>query len=137
MNNCPSDGQYHTCKPMNGYTHIVGIARPEVQSTASQPVRQKVEARKSKGGAVLALLRRLKIHEEKGVPYSAINSYFRSEFKSGGDSSPFGMFTEILTYDPKSDPAKSYAAVYASINQYADNLDWLSLWDVIDGLTYD
>lgn len=126
---CPSDGKYDTCTVKDGYVHIVGSSKA-VES-------HKVEARRSKGGAVLALLRRLKMHEEKGVPYSAINGYFRAELKSGGDSSPFGMFTEILTYDPRSDPAKTYAGVYASINQYSENLDWLSLWDVIEGLSYD
>lgn len=133
---CPSDGKYDTCTVKDGYLHIVGSSTP-VQSERSSFQSHKVEARRSKGGAVLALLRRLKMHEEKGVPYSAINSYFRAELKSGGDSSPFGMFTEILTYDPRSDPAKTYAGVYASINQYSENLDWLSLWDVIEGLSYD
>ena len=135
MDNCPIDGNYDSCTVMDGYTKIVGKSRQasKVEVQSNHPV----QARKSKGGVVLALLRRLKMHEDKGVPYSAINNYFRSEFKNGNDSSPFGMFTDMLTYDPRTDPAKTYAAVYASINQYSESLDWLSLWDVIDGLSYD
>jgi len=143
MQRCPIDGEYEVCTPMNGYVYVKGrvsttpaSATGNVRSTTPDP-RPLVQARKTKAGAVLALVRRLKTHEEKGVAYSIINSYFRTEFKNGGDSSPMGMFTDILTYDPKTDPPKSYADVYTSIDRFSEALDWLSLWDLIDGLSYD
>ena len=146
MEGCPIDGEYDSCVVEHGYVKIVGKSRPVIEKKSETrpivaPTAPKksfpVAARKSKAGAVLALLRRLKMHEDKGIPYSTINSYFRSEFKAGGDSSPFGMFTDMLTYDPRSDPPKNYAQVYVSIQQYSESLDWMALWDVIDGLAYD
>ena len=155
MDNCPFGGEYDVCRVENGYTRYVGksssVELPKATQTAPQRAPRAmaqvesrgtasghlVEARRSRAGAVLALIRRLKKHEDQNIPYSTINSYFRTEFKAGGDSSPFGMFTDLLTYDPRNDSPKTYAQVYTSINQYAESLDWLSLWDVIDGLAYD
>jgi hypothetical protein len=98
-----------------------------------------VEARRSKGGARLALIRRLITHRDKGVPYAAINAYFRKEFDDIGatDSMMSGFIVDILTYDPRNETAKDYSEVLAALNSSSANLDWLQFWDIIDGLEWD
>lgn len=138
---CRKVGQTDVCESRKvgnaSYTYVLGGSSEERE--VSKAPRFSVEARKSKAGARLALIRRLTEHQTKGVPYSAINAYFKKEFDDLGatDSMTGGFIVDMLVYDPRNDAPKDYPEVLAALNASSANLDWLQFWDIIDGLTWD
>jgi hypothetical protein len=98
-----------------------------------------VEMRKTAPGVRLALIRRLVDNQTKGVPYSAINAYLRKEFDAAGVSDNMGtsFIADMLTYDPRNDPAKSYADVLTALANSSENYNWLPFADIVDGLAWD
>lgn len=136
---CPVSSEYEVCEYKNGYLHF----RPQASNNVSSERREnsdrfEVEARRTKPGTLLALVRRLKRHEKEGVPYSVVNKYLRSELGTD-DTSPFGKgyIASIITYDPKSDSPLTYAQVYTALDNAPSSFDWVSIWDIVEGLEYD
>ena len=132
---CPSEFDICDTRQINGsnYTYVRG----KVEHTLSNKI--KVETRKTKPGAYIALIRRIKEHEKEGIPYSVLNKYFRGEFGKTDSMNPMGIgyASEILTYDPRHDTPKTYTQVIDALQKAPESLDWMQLWDVIEGLKYD
>lgn len=149
---CQNVGKSDVCEKRRiagaSYTYILGGSSEEqktnhiVENKRNQKISSSpfpVEAKRSKAGARLALIRRLITHRDKGIPYSAINAYFKKEFDDIGasESMSSSFIADILIYDPRNDPAKDYPEVLAALNASSANLDWLQFWDIIEGLTWD
>jgi len=122
-------GDFDICEVKAGYTFI--IPKSEHKAGKSKPVSLK----RSNAGALLFLIRNLKKLEEDGVDYYAINQYFRDELLNKSSSMIGAYIVEILTYDPRDNTPKSYADVYAALRKAPSSLNWLEIWDVIDGLS--
>jgi hypothetical protein len=99
--------------------------QPQVQAT-----------RKTNAGTLLALITRLKKFQASGIDYSYLNQYFRAEFGASGNTDPmsYGYMSEILTYDPRQDTAKTYTEIYDALNKAPSSLPWAQIYDVIEGL---
>lgn len=138
---CKKVGHSDVCesRKVGGGSYTYVLAGSSEKREPVQAPRFPVEARKTKAGARLALIRRLTEHQTKGVPYSAINAYFLKEFEDAGaiDQIGTGFIVDMLTYDPKNDPPKDYPGVLATLSTSSGNLDWLQFWDIIDGLSWD
>ncbi len=130
--NCPSEFDVCDTRQVGGgnYTYVRGKATPVTSN------RIKVEARKTKPGAYIALVRRIKEHEKEGIPYSFLNKYFRGEFGKTDNMNPMGIgyASELLTYDPRYDDVKTYSQVLDALGKAPESLDWLQLWDIIEDL---
>lgn len=107
--------------------------------TTRQTNRPLVEARKTAAGTRLSLIRRLIQSQAKGVPYSAINAYFRKELNDAGmdDNMATSFIVDMLTYDPRNDQPKDYPGVLAALQNSSENYNWLPFWDIVDGLSWD
>jgi hypothetical protein len=77
--------------------------------------------------------------QAKGVPYSAINAYFRKELNDAGmdDNMATSFIVDMLTYDPRNDQPKDYPGVLAALQNSSENYNWLPFWDIVDGLSWD
>lgn len=136
---CLVGNEYEVCETVNGYLKYRSVPEEIIPTSVKRDNSERflTEARKTRPGALLALTRRLKRHEKEGVPYSAINQYFRGELSE--DDGPFGTsyIRSLLTYDPRSETPLTYAQVFASLQSAPSSFDWTSLWDIIEGLEYD
>ena len=157
MRKCPVKGQFDVCKKETfvsggNYTYIVAgrqegvvsqeqdLVVPEKQFAKQTMSKKSIKveaARKTSGGALLALVQRLLKNKERGVPYSTLNNYFRSELGDGTATMTQSFIYDILTYDPKdSSDTKSYDDVLQALDKASSkNISWLEIWDIIDGLS--
>lgn len=106
-------------------------------NTTTNSNRIKVEAaRKTPGGTFLTLISYLKLLQSRGIDYVYVNQYLLAEFKALGDDNPMGVgyIAEMLTYDPRNDPAKDYVDVLNVLKTAPQSMDWTQIWDIIDGL---
>lgn len=128
---CPIQGDFDVCEVKNYH----GGQYVEIKTKSSQ----KVQARRTKAGAYLALIRRLKKHQSENIPYSVINKYFRDELGSHNTMNPMGtgFIIDILTYDPRTEQSKDYNDVLIRLEQAPSSLDWTQIWDVLEGLVWD
>ena len=108
------------------------------RSVESRHPTYKVEGRKTRGGSYLGLVQGIRENEKEGIQYSVLNKYFRDEFKKISDRNPMGIafVIDILTYDPRNDPAKTYTQVYAALDQLPSSIDLTEMYDIIEGLKF-
>ena len=111
------------------------------QTSSDSQVHGKASSHMTKGkktaaGAYLLLIMRLKNMQKQGVNYAAMNTYFRSELGVDSSNMSMGMsyLANLLTYDPRHDPIKTYQEVFAALARAPNSIDWLQVWDVIDGI---
>lgn len=161
---CPVSSEYEICERVNGYlryrpvaeknetvtqTKVKSVPKSQNKNNSKKKVNSlnnnrnhdkiEVQARKTKPGALLTLIRRLKKHEKEGVEYKVINKYLRGELDGTVDYSPFGTgyVLSIITYDPRTESALTYSQVYQALEKTPSSFDWTSLWEVIEGLIWD
>lgn len=90
--------------------------------------------RKTNAGVKLAFIARLKKLEAAGISYAAVNEYLRSEMSSVGSSFGLSYISDMLTYDPRNDEAKTYAEAHQALLKIPASVDWSSLYGVVEGM---
>ena len=141
------------------YLHVVGPTKDRKKGkmklsrrsahTAEPPVEHRIPQsgqsdflagmKRTTPSVKFAFYRTLKKCEKEGMPYSMINSYLRGELGSAHNNNPMGMgyILEMLTWDPRHDPAKTYAEAYQFLERQSSSLDWSHLYDVVEGMKFE
>jgi hypothetical protein len=137
MNSCPPHGSYSVCERVTvggaGYTYVRGQVADKIETSAVKPYdRLKVEALgKDTPSILLNLEVRLRRLQEKGIPYSTINRYFRAAL----NDDQIGLFNlkEMLTYG-RGEPEKGYSDAFTALSQIPSSINMSWLYSIVDGM---
>jgi hypothetical protein len=97
--------------------------------------REQVTLQSDSASIILALEVKLRLLESKGIPYESVNRYLRARLSKVSDSIGLFSLSDILTYDPRTEPKKYYADAYSGIQKIPNGLDISGLSSIVEGLT--
>lgn len=97
------------------------------------------KGRKTNAGTQVLLILTLKKLQEQGISYKIVNRYFMEEFEGLERMNMYenGYIAGILTYDPRYDEVKTYESVLQKIGDAPAKLNWVFMFDIVDGLSMD